>query len=596
MPPTRKRRSTNKSPSNSEIVAPGGGTQEDVNKLAKNLGMESNAVVAILNSEGSGVASSRKSRSAGSVVEGSAPVDSSAWSDFMTDEGFGGKEKEGDDSKTKDTAPAHEVASASKRAKKEVSAAKDVVADNGDSVKGYVLPIEPRKAEPGILAQTGSLDAKMVGRTKRPLKELFDLQEPTLLGYESIFENKHVAVIATSSTAVHSIIITTDGTAYSWGRNESGQCGFGATSECVPVPKKIEHSSKFVAAAVGKSHSILVADDGVCYAVGLNKYGQCGVNTSIEAVLSWKKCVFSGATGATIVQAACGENFSVLLDSDGFMYSAGLGEFGQLGNGETGEYFIAANKIGFANSTKFERRSVFVHKPDTSIWEAKKPPIPLPDSDHIRIGSIACGKQHTVAVEAPLKNDSGSQRVFTWGCGGYGVLGHGEQVDQYTPQLINTFLGPLFKSNSPIRACAGAHCSLVLTGNGHVYYCGKHRSVGEATMRPALVDVLANNAHVVTALDAGGQTVVCSTQNGVTVSWGVGQTGELGYGAGNPKSSAKPKFLENLDSVLVTDVSCGYGHTLFLIRNEDNEDKKVLAKIARIETDELTPFIKKWSK
>jgi alpha-tubulin suppressor-like RCC1 family protein len=295
-------------------------------------------------------------------------------------------------------------------------------------------------------------------------------------------------------------------------------------------------------------------------------------------------------------QAACGENFSVLLDSDGFMYSAGLGEFGQLGNGETGEYFIAANKIGFANSTKFERRSVFVHKPDTSIWEAKKPPIPLPDSDHIRIGSIACGKQHTVAVEAPLKNDSGSQRVFTWGCGGYGVLGHGEQVDQYTPQLINTFLGPLFKSNSPIRACAGAHCSLVLTGNGHVYYCGKHRSVGEATMRPALVDVLANNAHVVTALDAGGQTVVCSTQNGVTVSWGVGQTGELGYGAGNPKSSAKPKFLENLDSVLVTDVSCGYGHTLFLIRNEDNEDKKVLAKIARIETDELTPFIKKWSK
>ena len=302
MPPTRKRRSTNKSPSNSEIVAPGGGTQEDVNKLAKNLGMESNAVVAILNSEGSGVASSRKSRSAGSVVEGSAPVDSSAWSDFMTDEGFGGKEKEGDDSKTKDTAPAREVASASKRAKKEVSAAKDVVADNGDSVKGYVLPIEPRKAEPGILAQTGSLDAKMVGRTKRPLKELFDLQEPTLLGYESIFENKHVAVIATSSTAVHSIIITTDGTAYSWGRNESGQCGFGATSECVPVPKKIEHSSKFVAAAVGKSHSILVADDGVCYAVGLNKYGQCGVNTSIEAVLSWKKCVFSGATGATIVQ------------------------------------------------------------------------------------------------------------------------------------------------------------------------------------------------------------------------------------------------------------------------------------------------------
>jgi len=302
MPPTRKRRSSNKSPSNSEVVAPGGGTQEDVNKLAKNLGMEANAVVEILNSEGSGVASARRSRSSGSGVEGSAPVvDSSAWSDFMND---GAKDKdkddEGDDSK--DTAPAREGASAPKRAKKDVSASAAVVADNGDVGKEYALPIEPKKSEPGILAQTGSLDAKMVGRTKRPLKELFDLQEPTLLGYESIFENQHVAVIATSSTAVHSIIITTDGTAYSWGRNESGQCGFGSTSVCVPVPKKIEHASKFVAAAVGKSHSILVADDGVCYAVGFNKYGQCGVNTSLEAVLSWKKCIFSGATGAKIVQ------------------------------------------------------------------------------------------------------------------------------------------------------------------------------------------------------------------------------------------------------------------------------------------------------
>jgi nicotinamide riboside kinase len=80
------------------------------------------------------------------------------------------------------------------------------------------------------------------------------------------------------------------------------------------------------------------------------------------------------------------------------------------------------------------------------------------------------------------------------------------------------------------------------------------------------------------------------------VSWGVGQAGELGYGAGNPKSSAKPKFIEKLDKVLITDVSGGYGHTLFLIRDEDEEDKKVMANIARIETGDIEAFIKKWSK
>ena len=161
--------------------------------------------------------------------------------------------------------------------------------------------------------------------------------------------------------------------------------------------------------------------------------------------------------------------------------------------------------------------------------------------------------------------------------------------------MINVFVSPIFQNNSPVRVAAGASCSLILTKNGHVYYSGKHRSVGEATMRPAVVDVLANNAHVVTALDGGAQTVFCSTQNGVTVSWGNGQTGELGYGANNPKSSSKPKFVEKLDKVLITDTACGYGHTLFIIRDEDAEDKNLLKTIAKIEASDLEDFIKKWS-
>lgn len=280
MPP-RKRRSRNKSPA--DIVAPGGGTQADVDKLAKNLGMGSDDVAAILNSEGSGVP--RRSRSSG-TTEAAAPIASSAWADFMTDEGFANDSKES--SKTEEEKP-------SKRAKTIV---------NESDPREYVLPITIKNVKPGILAQTGSLDSKMIGRTKRTLKEDFDLQDPTILGYESIFEKKKIKVIATSSSACHSIVIDTDGTAYAWGRNENGQCGFGYTSTCVPVPKKIEHASKFVAAAVGKSHSILVTDDGICYAVGWNKYGQCGVNTSTEAINNWKKCVFAQASGVKIVQVS----------------------------------------------------------------------------------------------------------------------------------------------------------------------------------------------------------------------------------------------------------------------------------------------------
>ena len=90
-------------------------------------------------------------------------------------------------------------------------------------------------------------------------------------------------------------------------------------------------------------------------------------------------------------------------------------------------------------------------------------------------------------------------------------------------------------------------------------------------MRPSLVDVLANNGHNVTQFAAGGQTVVCSTSNGQTVAWGQGPHGELGLE--KAKSSAKPTFVTKLDKCLVNDLACGYGHTLYVLRNEDSEDK-----------------------
>ncbi len=313
MPPTRKRRSRN-NPGAAEVVAPGGGTQADVDDLAKKLGLGSDAVSAMLNCEGSGVASSRSSRSASSLPS-AAPVASSAWADFMSDEGFGGagSASAGDAKKSGDGE------GAAKKAKTEETDAKVSDADEVVS-REYALPVltkmrPPSQSEdskddspynvPGVLAQSGTLDSKIVGRTKRTLSQPYDLQEPTILCFESCFDQKKVSLVATSSSAVHSIVITEDGTAYSWGRNEQGQCGLGNTSTCVPLPVKIEHSVKFAGAAVGKNHSILIGEDGNAYAVGNNKYGQLGVNTSVEAVLGWRKCTIDGKSAdAKIVQVS----------------------------------------------------------------------------------------------------------------------------------------------------------------------------------------------------------------------------------------------------------------------------------------------------
>ena len=55
------------------------------------------------------------------------------------------------------------------------------------------------------------------------------------------------------------------------------------------------------------------------------------------------------------------------------------------------------------------------------------------------------------------------------------------------------------------------------------------------------------------------------------------------------KSSSQPKFVERLDSVLVTSVACGYGHTVFLVRDDDADDAKALGKMAKLSEDEWAP-------
>jgi len=199
---------------------------------------------------------------------------------------------------------------------------------------------------------------------------------------------------------------------------------------------------------------------------------------------------------------------------------------------------------------------------------------------------VACGKSHVVAVEQSC-TEGHPGRVFTWGNGAYGCLGHRVQADEYLPRVVDSLTGPIFKSNGPVSAACGAQCSMIITMTGHLYYWGKHKTAGEATMRPAPVEQLVNNGHVVVGCSGGNQTAFACTANGVTVGWGNGPHGELGYGRNGAKSSSKPKFVEGIDAVLARDVQCGYGHTLFILAEEDEEDKKALKKVPVVEAEAI---------
>jgi alpha-tubulin suppressor-like RCC1 family protein len=603
-PATAKKRSA--------AVAGGGGSANDVANLSRSLGISVAAVEAMLAAQGSGIeqpstthrSSSRSNNtiSAASRTASSTRASSAAWSAFMSEEAPK-KEDTKEEQKEEKTSSNNEIDTSSS-SDGNVASTKEVSASTSAST-----PVDSNSSSPdGVLVQTGTLDASIAGRkdktfTATTVLRPCDLFKPTLLTPE-LFRAKSVQIrlIATSCSSCHSLCIDTNGNLYGWGRNEEAQLSSSSsghnwseqTSKLVVYsPRHMEGpwgSTPLAVAAVGKSHSIVADKNGTAYACGSNKCGQLGINSTAERATSFKKCSIltvstpthssSSSTHPAIRQLSCGEAFTVALDEDGFLYSTGSSQNGQLGNGETGEYIEKAGKVSFANAKQFEQRTLFY-----SSYDDDSKVTLLPNCNDIQLHHISCGKNHTVAIEK--KTSTATPRVFTWGCGNFGCLGHRKQSDEYSPRLVDGLTGPIFNANYPVRAAAGPTCSLVITSAGHLYYWGKHgRSNNEATMRPSLQEQLAHNGHVVKDASAGNTTVFVCTENGSTISWGVGPCGELGHGY-STKANAKPQFVESLDKCLVTQVECGYGHTLFLIRDLDDEDREAIKKLGSVSSQEL---------
>lgn len=592
------------------IVAPGFGTRRDCARLARELSSSSSSI------DVDTVQYLMERRGRG-VVPQAAEKKTAVWDDFMKEAGMTTTSSSNDAVVTGKRGRGGSTTTTSTTTNANGTTASSSQQQRTYDLEAWQLPSVPTKSTKktkldtttttagggGLLLQTGTMDVSLIAR-KNDRRKL-DWTDPYTLSVPTILPMlPKMATVVTAGHACHMLALSTTGSVYGWGRNE--QCQLGAQfGKNVYQPTLLleeqqhnddDDENVIVQAAVGKAHTILLTARGQLMACGSNKSGQCAISGNTDVVGQFRPCVVvSGAASPTMRAVACGEDFSIALDTDGYMYSAGSSEYGQLGNGETGQYFVAANKLAFANAQSFTKRTTFCHAPNEKIYgssDTNTKVVPL--TEDIRIQQVVCGKHHSIALEAnTMPNTTTTEhqqpRVFTWGCGDYGVLGHGIQADEYYPRnvgaLANLRYTTTLTSASEIRISAGQHCSLLQTSNGHVYYWGKHRSVGEATMRPSLIDALANNGHVVTQIGAGGQTVVCATQHGQTVAWGQGMYGELGFGM-DKKSSSKPSFVEGLEGCHILSLACGYGTTLFVVR-DDETDQKVTAPLPRLDASVL---------
>ena len=139
----------------------------------------------------------------------------------------------------------------------------------------------------------------------------------------------------------HSIALASDGTVYTWGFNQYGQLGNNTTTNSrSPIAVQTAGTplagKTIVQVAAGADHSLALASDGTVYTWGRNNFGQLGKNDATDAhIPATVRTLGTPMAGKIIVQLAAGNSQSIALASDGTVYTWGWNQYGQLGNGTT---------------------------------------------------------------------------------------------------------------------------------------------------------------------------------------------------------------------------------------------------------------------
>ena len=209
-------------------------------------------------------------------------------------------------------------------------------------------------------------------------------------------------VAQVSAGEAHTMALRTDGSLYAWGANESGQLGVFSDDWMLDTPTRVMENIAQVSA--GRMHTMAITVNGSLYTWGNNWTGQLGDGTATLYDPIW----FEGwhfparVMEGVIFAAAARGDFSMAITSDGYLYSWGLNDLGQLGDGTTIPW-------------------------EDPIVEA--PGRLTPTRIMGDVAHVSAGGDHTLAIRT-----DGS--LWGWGDNGIGQLGDGTRIDRLIPTLI----------------------------------------------------------------------------------------------------------------------------------------------------------------
>lgn len=168
-----------------------------------------------------------------------------------------------------------------------------------------------------------------------------------------------IALVITGPSASHALALTATGDCYVWGRNSNGQLGLGHT-EPTPKPTALALRARgapanapaesIVGGAVGKAHTLLITARGTLYSCGSAAAAQLGHSGAAKQgkFVPTPRAVAWPHAAAPPCRVAAGADFSIATDTAGRLYSWGHPQYGQLGNGTTGEFLERSRRVDYA--------------------------------------------------------------------------------------------------------------------------------------------------------------------------------------------------------------------------------------------------------
>ncbi|KAB2004271.1 hypothetical protein ES319_D11G186400v1 [Gossypium barbadense] len=316
--------------------------------------------------------------------------------------------------------------------------------------------------------------------------------------------------------ARHAALVTKQGEVFCWGDANGGRLGNKINID-ISHPKLVESLNGIAVQGVacGEYQTCSLTQSGELYAWG----GE--VCTS-----QWLPHKISGPLdGINVLAVSCGEWHTAVVSTTGKLFTYGDGTFGVLGHGNT-QSLLQPKEV---ESLK-------------SLW----------------VKSVACGPWHTAAIAEIMtdrnKLNANGGKLFTWGDGDKGRLGHADRDRKLLPTCVVQLMDHDF-----VQVCCGGMLTVALTSKGTVYTMGSavYGQLGNPQAKDKSITVVEGKLkqESVKEISSGSYHVAALTSGGRVYTWGRGSNGQLGLG--DTEDRHTPSLVESLRDRQVESIACG---------------------------------------